>query len=124
MEKKLEAAEMWMWRRMLRISWRDRVINEVVLRRMGVGRGLMKHIRERQLRFLGHVMRRGELENVCLTGRVEGTRSRGRPREKYMDGLVRAVGGGVSATQLLQMTADREEYQTMIANVLNDMAQR
>ena len=124
MTKRLEAAEMWMWRRMLRISWTDRVTNEEVLRRMGVGRGLMKHIRERQLRFLGHVMRRGELENVCLTGRVEGTRSRGRPREKYMDGLVRAVGGGVSAAQLLQITSNRDEYQAMVANVLSDMAQR
>ena len=78
MEKRLEAAEMWIWRRVLKIPWTDRVTNDAVLRRMGTHRELLKSIRKRQLRFLGHVMRKGELENVCLTGRVEGRRARGR----------------------------------------------
>ena len=81
MEQRLEAFEMWCWRRLLKISWVQRISNEDVLRRMGVGRELLLHVRGRQMRFLGHVMRSEELENLSLTGRVPGRRARGRQRE-------------------------------------------
>jgi len=53
----------------------------------GVQRELMKTIRQRQLNFLGHVMRRHGLENLALTGKVGGKRGRGRQRLKYLDSL-------------------------------------
>ena len=53
MEKRLEAAEMWMWRRVLNVSWTERVRNERILERMGTERELLKTIRKRQLQFLG-----------------------------------------------------------------------
>ena len=77
MEKKLEAMEMWCYRRMLRLSWTKKVTNEEVLKRIREGRTLMKRIRKRQLEFLGHVMRKEKLENLTVTGKIEGTRSRG-----------------------------------------------
>ena len=53
-------------------------------------------------------MRRGEIEDLSLTGRISGDRARGRQREKCMDGLIRTVGGdGSKAVQILQMTRDR-----------------
>ena len=54
------------------------------------------------MRFVGHEIRRGELEHLSLTGKIDGRRTRGRPRQKFMDGLVRVTGGGMSAAQLLQ----------------------
>ena len=72
MEMKIQAAEMWFLSRMMKISWTDRVSNEMVLQRAGTRRELMKMIRKRQLRFLGHAMRLQQLESVCVTGRVEG----------------------------------------------------
>ena len=104
--EKLEAFEMWCWRRLLKISWMERISNEEVLRRMDCERELMVNVRVQQMRFLGHVMRREELENLSLTGRIPGSRARGRQREKYMDGIVRIVGGGRRAGQLLQMTRE------------------
>ena len=62
------------------VSWTEHVTNEEVLTRAGTKRELMMTIRQRQLRFLGHVMRKNELENVVLTGKIEGTRNRGRKR--------------------------------------------
>ena len=109
MERRIEATEMWCYRRMLRISWADRVTNEEVLQRAGAGRELMRVIRQRQLRFLGHVMRQKQLESVCVTGKVEGRRGRGRPRIKLVDTLARAVGGGMTSAQLVQMTDRRSD---------------
>ena len=82
----------------------------------------MKQIRERQMKFLGHVMRKEKLENLCLTGRIPGRRARGRQREKYMDGIVRATGARHTAASLLQRTRDRREWQTVIANALSGPA--
>ena len=98
---------MWLYRKMLRISWTERVTNETVLQRAGVDRELMRMIRQRQLRFLGHVMRMRQLESVCVMGKVEGRRGRGRPRVKLLETLARAVGGGTTSAQLLQMTDRR-----------------
>ena len=67
-------------------------------------------------------MRQQGLENLSLTGKIEGKRSRGRPRQKYMDGLVRVATGRMSANQLLQLTKKREEWSAIIADVPLDMA--
>ena len=91
----------------MRISWTERQTNEEVLIRVGEDRSLMMVIRKRQMKFLGHVMRRGELESVVLTGYVEGRRARGRQRETYMSGITRAVGGQLSVAGILQTTDDR-----------------
>ena len=115
MQKKIEAAEMWFYRRMLRISWTEHVTNEEVLTRAGTKRELMMTIRQRQLRFLGHVMRKDELENVVLTGKIEGTRNRGRKRLTYISSLSKCL--DLSNTELLKATKDRELWKTMIANV-------
>ena len=78
MEKKLEAMEMWCYRKILRLSWTEKVTNEGVLKRVRKERTLMKRIRKRQLEFLGHVMRNQKLENITVTRKIEGKRSRGR----------------------------------------------
>ena len=88
MEEKIEAAEMWFLRRMLRVPWTARISNEEVMRRVDVERNLLKTLRRTQLRFMGHIMRTDGLEKDCLLGRVEGRRSRGRQRVKYLDALV------------------------------------
>ena len=117
MEKKLEAAEMWIWRRVLSVSWTERVTNQRILERMGTTRELLNTIRKRQLQFLGHILREEGLENLCLTGKIEGRRARGRQREKYMDGLRRVTGGEHTAVELIHMARRREDWKSMIANV-------
>ena len=124
MEKRLEAMEMWLWRRMMKVSWVERKSNEEVLRMVGVKRELMRAVRVRQMRFLGHVMRRGEIENVVLTGLIDGRRARGRPRETFMCGIKRALRGRLSCARILQATDDRERWRSMVAEVQEDMARR
>ena len=54
---------MWCWRRLLKVSWIEKISNEEVLRILGSDRELLVKIRARQMRFVGHVMRRGKIED-------------------------------------------------------------
>ena len=78
MENRLQAAELWFYRRMLRLRWTDRVTNVEVLRRIGQSTLLLKTIRQQQLKFLCHIMRKDGLEKTILTGKIEGNQDRGR----------------------------------------------
>ena len=92
-EKKIEAAEMWFIRRMLRISWTEKKPNVNVLREGNGQRSLLKTIRKRQVEFLGHVCRRRGLEFLSSTGKVEGKRKQ---RITFLDSLCNSATGGQS----------------------------
>eukprot|EP00795_Rhopilema_esculentum_P010718 gene10718-biopygen13199 len=120
LKKRLEGCEMWFLRKMMRIPWTDKVSNEEVLARAGVSRRLIKDIRIRQMRFLGHVPRKEGLENLALTGKIEGKRSRGRQRILWMNSLagwIQTNGITIKETNLIHMTRNRELWQSMIAKV-------
>ena len=84
LEERIEAFEMWCFRRMQRISWKALKTNSEVLAQTGTSRDLLKSIRTRQLRFLGHVIRKRKLEHLALTGKIDGRRSKGRQRNVYL----------------------------------------
>ena len=90
--KQLEATEMWFLRRMLRISYKDRVTNEEVLRRASIDRTLTKDIVKRQIEFFVHVISKEELESLVVTGFIEEKRARGRQRETYLTYLQKMKG--------------------------------
>ena len=72
---------------MMKILWTDKVRNEDVLSRAQEKRKLMNDIRVRQLNFLGHIIRRDGLENLAMTGRIEGKRSSGWRRVTWMSSV-------------------------------------
>ena len=73
--------------------------------------------------FFGHIVRASGLENLLVTGRIVGTRSRGRPRKKYLDQKKEVI-GGVTTQQLLSMTSDREQWRFKTSNVFNGTLHR
>ena len=79
--KRLEATEMWFIRRMQKISWKEKKTNEQVLRET-IGK---QKIVQRQVSFLGHLMRKGQLENIVTTAKINGKRKRGKPSIQYKD---------------------------------------
>ena len=115
MENKLKATEMWFYRRMMRISWKDHISNEEVLRIANTERSLIKNIRQRQLSFLGHNMRKEKIEHLVVTGKIECKKSRGIPRLTYISSLSKCT--GLSEVELLCNTKNRAVWRTMIANV-------
>ena len=76
------------------------------------------------MEFLGHEMRREALENLALTGRIEGRRSRGRQREKFIDGIKRVIDDGITAGRLFHLARDRSVWSSMVANVYRGTAHR
>ncbi|GFO44849.1 glutaminase [Plakobranchus ocellatus] len=97
------------------IPWTAKKTNERVLNEANKRRSLVRTIRKRQATFLGHVMRRGKLEHLVTTGKFEGKRSRGRQREKIMDGLATWRGPG-KVSDILAAVKDRDLWRDMIAN--------
>ena len=99
MMKNLEAAEDWFLRRMLRIPWTDKVSTCEVLRTAGVGKELMQDMIRRQMAFLGHVIRKDELEKVVLTGYL------GKQRETFLTCHSKHKG-----TKLSDTSSHRQRY--------------
>ena len=117
-QENLEAVEMWFFRRMLRISWKEKRTNESILEETNQERTLINTIRKRQLKFLGHICRHKGLEFLSLTGKIEGTRSKGRQRITFLDSLSSFVTGSKKDNiALLRMTEDRDLWRIMIADV-------
>jgi len=117
-KKRLEATEMWFIRRMLRISWKEKRTNEEVLAIAGIKRTLIEAIRSRQMRFLGHIYRKRGLEHLSLTGKIDGKKSRGRQRMKYVENINNwATGKSVDNINFLRAADDRMRWRTMITDV-------
>ena len=77
----------------------------------------MRAIRKRQMKFLGHVIRREKIEHLCLTGMIEGRRSRGRQRKKFLDSILEDIEDDLTAGQLIQMARDRIGWRQVTAQV-------
>ena len=108
MLKKLGAFETWLYRRMLKISWKDKVTNEEVYHRIKTKKALVQDIVRRQLSFLGHILRKDELEKLVVTGFVEGKRARGRQRETFLTYLSKMT--NKSPHVLLRMATRRDVW--------------
>src|ERR1043165_1025338 len=101
--KKVEAFEMWTWRRVLKISWRDKVTNQEVLKRVEEERTLLHMIDRRKHRWLGHVMRGEGLLLTVIEGRMVGKTTRGRRRLNMLSDMV----GGTTYVQTKRKAENR-----------------
>ena len=105
----------------MRIPWTDKVRNEEVLQRAGTGMKLILERRTKQMRFLGHLMRKDGLENLALTGKIEGMSSRGRKQSLCMANLNEWIGERRVKYQevaLFEKARDRELWKSMITHVI------
>ena len=76
---------MWLWRKVLHISWSDKVCNEELLRSVGGEKAIISVINRRQRVWLGHTIRHGDLVPVVIEGRMIGKRPPGRPQAGMLD---------------------------------------
>ena len=117
MKKKVEATELWFLRRMLKIPWTSYTNNEEVLKRSGTQRKLLCTIRKRQLEFFGHVMRKEEIENLVVTGKINGKRDRGRQRVTFVKSLSNWM--NTPSTKIIQTSKNRVDWKIMVTNALS-----
>lgn len=115
--KKIEAFEMWCYRRMLRISWVDKITNEEVLNRMKKDKELLYTIKKRKLEYFGHLMRgeKYEVIKVILQGKIQGKRSVGRRRISWLKNLREWFNS--STKSLFRTAADKVKIAMMLANL-------
>ena len=82
-EARIKAFEMWCYRRMDRVSWREKKSNENVLKNIRIKTTFLETIKRRRLGFYGHTRRHETLQKMTMEGMVEGTRGRGRKRTTW-----------------------------------------
>ena len=122
MTKKLEAVELWFYRRILKVSWTSHQINEEILKRMNTTGTLRKTIRQRQIRFFGHLIRKDGMESLSIMGKIDGKRSRRRQRTTYMYVKGMTSWTGTTPCELIHAARDRNRWRIMTADVRQDMA--
>ena len=86
--KRLEALEMWTWRRMEKVSWTEHKTNEEILETIGEERSLIRTIKSRQKKWIGHTLRGESLLKTVIEGKMLGKRSRGRPRQMMLNWMM------------------------------------
>ena len=117
--KKVNAFEMWCYRRILKISYVDRITNKEVLNRVQTDLHFMKDMKRRKLEYAGHVMRgsSGLTHVTILEGKVCGKRPKGRPRLTWMDDIIQWT-GLETYEKVKRVTEDRAKWKTIVVNLL------
>ena len=115
-KQKLEAFEMWCWRRLEVISWMERKTNIEVLQQVGESREIMKIITIRRLRWMGHVMRHPGLMHDMIEGKIPGKRGRGRPRCTLIAHLLNDT-GSFNFAELKKTAEERLRWKLIIKGV-------
>jgi len=110
-KRKLEAFEVWCYRKMLRIKWIDRITNEAVLIRIKENKILWHTVKVRRAKMIGHLLRHESLTKTVIEGDVEGHIGRGRPGMEYMKQLMSDMGKN-SYKKLKELSNDREAWRT------------
>ena len=106
--ERIEACEMWFLRRMGKISYKDRITNDEVLKRLNTKRTLLDTIKSRKMKFFGHTKRHESIMKNIVEGKLEGTRPRGRPRAQWSDNIKQW--SGLSLTTCTRLAEDREQW--------------
>ena len=123
LEKRLEAAEMWMYRRMTRTSWKDKKTNEKVLKELGLNEtSLVKTIQQRKLAYYGHIRRHDTLQRKILEGKIDGKRGRGRRRKIWIENIEETT--GMKINKCCELARDRERWRSMASNLRTETEPR